>query len=60
MICWGNLSLSKTIGGGGGVPPRTAASFYSAKLCIKWPRELLKTFGSAVSEDISRTFYLGL
>ena len=32
MICWGNLSLSKIIGGG---PPRTAASFYSAKLCIK-------------------------
>ena len=31
IICWGNLSLSKIIGGG---PPCTAASFYSAKLCI--------------------------
>ena len=30
IICWGNLSLSKIIGGGA---PRTAASFYSAKLC---------------------------
>ena len=34
IICWGNLSLSKIIGGGGGGHPRTAASFYSAKLCI--------------------------
>ena len=30
IICWGNLSLSKIIGGWG--PPRTAASFYSPKL----------------------------
>ena len=33
IIRWGNLSLSKIIGGGGGGAPRTAASFYSAKLC---------------------------
>ena len=35
IICWSNLSLSKIIGGGGGggVAPRTASSFYSAKLC---------------------------
>ena len=32
MICWGNLSLSKIIGGGA---PRTAASFYSANMCIQ-------------------------
>ena len=31
LICWGNLSLSKIIGGGGAL--RTAASFYSAKVC---------------------------
>ena len=30
IICWGTLSLSKTIGGGA---PHTAASFHSAKLC---------------------------
>ena len=36
IICWGNLSLSKIIGGGGGGggAPRTAASFYSANMCI--------------------------
>ena len=34
IICWGNLSLSKIIGGGGGAP-RTAASFYSANMCIR-------------------------
>ena len=37
IICWGNLSLSKIIGGGGGAP-RTAASFYSANMCIALKR----------------------
>ena len=31
---WGNLCGSKVIGGGGGAPRATSAS-YSAKLCIK-------------------------
>ena len=50
IICWGNLSLSKIIGGGEGGggrgAPRTAASSYSAKLSI--------SFGGHQSQTIER------